>query len=100
MASRHILVWAVSAFAFLVFTLHNAKGQEEAFWGTVLRTSAAGYLIQMDDGKLLYAEWNSGYEDWAVGERVLLSTEDGEGFMFFRDRRSQVDISSYNPSED
>jgi hypothetical protein len=74
------------------------KGQEEAFWGTILRSSAASYVIQMDDGKVLYAEWNSGYEDWAVGERVLLSTEGG--FIFFGDRRSQVDISSYNPSAD
>jgi hypothetical protein len=76
------------------------KGQEEAFWGTVLRTSAASYVVQMDDGRLLYAEWNSGDEDWSVGERVLFSTESGEGFMFFGTRRSQVDVSSYNPSED
>ena len=76
------------------------KGQEEAFGGTVLRTSAASYVVQMDDGKLLYAEWNSGDEDWSVGERVLLSTESGEGFMIFGTRRCQVDVSSYNPSED
>jgi len=50
------------------------------------------------DGKLLYAEWNSGYEDWLVGDRVFLSTESGEGFMFYGNKRTQVDVSFYNPS--
>jgi hypothetical protein len=52
----------------------------------------------MADGKLLYAEWNSGYEDWLVGDRVFLSTESGEGFMFYGNKRTQVDVSFYNPS--
>ncbi len=52
----------------------------------------------MADGKLLYAEWNSGYEDWLVGDSVFLSTESGEGFMFYGDKRSQVDVFFYNPS--
>ena len=91
---------AVSTFAFVVFNVDNVMGQEEAFWGTVLRASAASYVLQMDDGKTLYAEWNSGYEDWSAGERVLLSTESGEGFMFLGNTRSQVDVSYYNPSED
>jgi hypothetical protein len=52
----------------------------------------------MDDGKLLFAEWNSGFEDWSIGDSVFLSTENGEGFMFDEGRRSQVDVSSYNPA--
>ena len=88
------------AFAFAVVCSDNVKAEEEeAFLGTILRTSAANYVLQMDDGKVLYAEWHSGYEDWLVGDRVALSTEGGEGFMFFGPRRSQVDVFFYNPSE-
>ena len=53
----------------------------------------------MDDGKLLDAEWNSGYDDWSAGDRVMLTTESGEGFMFYGDERTQVDVFAYNPSE-
>jgi hypothetical protein len=90
---------AILAFAFVALWSRNMKAQEEAFLGTVVRTSAASYVLQMDDGKLLYAAWNSGYEDWAIGDSVLLSTESGEGFMFYGDKRSQVDVSFYNPAE-
>ena len=85
-------------FAFVALCSDNMKAQEGAFWGTVVRTSAASYVLQMGDGNLLYAEWNSGYEDWSNGDSVFLSTESGEGFMFYGDRRSQVDVSSYNPA--
>ena len=97
---KRIQTSIILACAFVALWPHNIKAQEGAFLGTVVRTSAASYVLQMDDGNLLYAEWNSGYEDWSVGERVLLSTESGEGFMFFGDTRSQVDVSFYNPSED
>jgi hypothetical protein len=97
---RRIQVLIVSAFAFVVLCADSVKAQEEAFLGTVLRTSAASYVLQMDDGKMLYCEWHSGYEDWSVGERVALSTESGEGFMFSEAHRSQVDVSFYNPAED
>ena len=85
-------------FAFVALCSDNMKAQEGAFLGTVVRTSAASYVLQMGDGNLLYAEWNSGYEDWSNGDSVFLSTESGEGFMFYGDRRSQVDVSFYNPS--
>jgi len=84
--------------AFVVLCPQNVKADEGAFFGTVIRTSAASYVLQMADGKLLYAEWNSGYEDWLVGDRVFLSTESGEGFMFYGNKRTQVDVSFYNPS--
>ena len=53
----------------------------------------------MDDGKLLDAKWTSGDEDWSVGDRVILTTENGEGFMSNGDRRTEVDVSLYDPSE-
>jgi hypothetical protein len=53
----------------------------------------------MDDGKLLDAEWTSGEEDWSIGDRVMLTTESGGGFMFNGERRTQVDVFSYDPSE-
>jgi hypothetical protein len=95
---KRIQNWIILAFAFVALCSHNMKAQEGAFLGTVVRTSAASYVLQMDDGKLLFAEWNSGFEDWSIGDSVFLSTESGEGFMFYGDRRSQVDVSSYNPA--
>ena len=97
---KRIQISIVLTFAFVALWPHNMKAQEGAFLGTVVRTSAASYVLRMDDGQLLYAEWNSGYEDWSNGDSVFLSTESGEGFMFYEDRRSQVDVSSYNPAED
>ncbi len=88
----------VFAFVFVALCPHNVKADEGAFLGAIIRTSAASYVLQMADGKLLYAEWNSGYEDWSAGDRVFLSTESGEGFMFYGDKRAQVDVSFYNPS--
>jgi hypothetical protein len=96
---KRIQTSIILACAFVALWPHNIKAQEGAFLGTVVRTSAASYVLQMDDGNLLYAEWNSGYEDWSNGDSVFLSTESGEGFMFYGDRRSQVDVSSYNPAE-
>ena len=65
----------------------------------VLDNLAAAYVVQMDDGKLLDVEWNSGYDDWSPGDRVMVTTESGEGFMFNEDERTQVDVFPYNPSE-
>jgi hypothetical protein len=75
------------------------KADEEGYRGTVLRNLAATYVVQLDDGKLLYVEWNSGYDDWSAGDRVMLTTESGEGFMFNEEERTQVDVFPYNPSE-
>lgn len=95
---KHIRISIVLSFAFVALCPDKIKADEGAFLGAVIRTSAASYVLQMADGKLLYAEWNSGYEDWLVGDSVFLSTESGEGFMFYGDKRTQVDVFFYNPS--
>ena len=53
----------------------------------------------MDDGKILNAEWESGYDQWSIGERIILTTENGSGIMFFENTRTQVAVFRYNPSE-
>jgi hypothetical protein len=53
----------------------------------------------MDDGKILNAEWESGYDQWSIGERIILTTENGSGVMFFENTRTQVAVFRYNPSE-
>jgi hypothetical protein len=98
-ALKRILISDVLAFGLLAFCQTNLKADEGSYWGTVLRNLAATYVVRMDDGKLLDAEWNSGYDDWSAGDRVILTTESGEGFMFYGDKRTQVDVFPYNPSE-
>ena len=81
------------------FCQTNAKAQEGGFWGTVLQNNAASYVVRTDDGWLLDAEWDSGYDDWSPGNRVILTTDEGEGYMFDENNRTQVDVFPYNPSE-
>jgi hypothetical protein len=50
-------------------------------------------------GRLLNAEWESGYAHWSIGERIILTTEDGSGIMFFEDKRSEVAVFPYDSSE-
>ena len=95
---KGIPILIIFVLAFVALCPQNIKADEGAFLGTIVRTSAASYVLQMADGKVLYAEWNSGYEDWLAGDRAFLSTESGEGFMFYGDKRTQVDVSFYNPS--
>ena len=68
-------------------------------WGTIVRNPPANYVVRMDDGKILNAEWESGYDQWSIGERVILTTENGSGIMFFANTRTQVAVFRYNPSE-
>jgi hypothetical protein len=96
---KPILILIVLAFSLLAFCQTNMKADEGGYWGTVLRNLAATYVVRMDDGKLLDVEWNSGYDDWSTGDRVMLTTESGEGFMFNEDERTQVDVFPYDPSE-
>ena len=56
-----ILFLAVTCFGFFCQT--NTKAQEGGFWGTVLQNNAASYVVRTDDGWLLDAEWDSGYDD-------------------------------------
>ena len=44
-------------------------------------------------------DYVGGYDDWLAGDRVMLTTESGEGFMFNEDRRTEVDVFLYNASE-
>jgi len=53
----------------------------------------------MDGGKILNAEWESGYDQWSIGQRIILTTESGSGIMFFENQRTQVAVFPYNPAE-
>ena len=64
-----------------------------------VRNPPANYVVRMDDGKILNAEWKSGYDQWSTGERIILTTENGSGIMFFENTRTQVAVFRYNPSE-
>jgi hypothetical protein len=73
--------------------------QEERYWGTIIRHPPANYVLRMDDGKILNAEWESGYDQWSIGQRIILTTENGSGIMFFENQRTQVAVFPYNPAE-
>jgi hypothetical protein len=45
------------------------------------------------------AEWESGYGQWSIGQRVILTTENGSGIMFFENKQTQADVFPYYPSE-
>jgi hypothetical protein len=75
------------------------KGDDGGYLGTVIDNLAATYVVQMDDGRLLDAEWDSGYDDWSRGDRVILTTESGKGYMYDEDRRTEVDVFPYNPAD-
>ena len=88
----------LSLVCFSLFSL-KAKAQEEMYWGTIVRNPPGNYVVPMDDGKILNAEWESGYDQWSIGERVILTTENDSGIMFFEERRTQVAVFPYDPSE-
>ena len=67
------------------------------FWATVIQNNAATYIVRTDNGYLLDVEWESGSDDWHPGERVILTTGSGEGYMFNSNNRTQVDVFPYNP---
>jgi hypothetical protein len=96
LAMKRILIPIFFAFAFCPM---RTKAAEGAYWGTVLRDLAATYVVRLDNGRLLDAEWNAGYDDWSSGDRVILTTDEGEGYMFNEANRTQVDIFPYDPSE-
>ena len=83
----------------LSFSSPEAKAQEERYWGTIVRNPPANYVVRMDDGKILNAEWESGCDQWSIGERIILTTENGSGIMFFENTQTQVAVFRYNPSE-
>jgi hypothetical protein len=90
-----IALWLVS----LSFSPLEANAQQERYWGTIIRNPPANYVLRMDDGKILNAEWESGYDQWSIGQRIILTTENGGGIMFFENQRTQVAVFPYNPAE-
>ena len=96
---KHLFTSIVLPFVCLSFFSLKAKAQEVMYWGTIVRTPPANYVVRMDDGKILNAEWESGYDQWSIGERIILTTENGSGIMFFENTRTQVAVFRYNPSE-
>ena len=83
----------------LSFSSHEANGQDQRYWGTIFRNPPANYVLRMDDGKILNAEWESGYDQWSIGERIILTSETGSGIMFFENQRTQVAVFPYDPSQ-
>jgi hypothetical protein len=96
---KRFLISIVLLLVCLSFSSLQANGQEDRYWGTIMRNPPANYVLRMDDGKILNAEWESGYDRWSIGERIILTTEDGSGVMFFNKRRTRVAVFPYNPSQ-
>jgi hypothetical protein len=96
---KPILTSIVLVFVFLPFFPNRMKADEGGYWGTVIQNLAAAYVVQMDDGKMLEVEWDSGYDEWSAGNRVMLTTESGEGYMYNAAERSEVEVFPYDPSE-
>jgi hypothetical protein len=96
---KRFLISIVLLLVCLSFSSLEANGQEQRYWGTIIRGPPANYVLRMDDGKLLNAEWESGYDQWSIGERIILTTENGSGIMFFEKQRTQVAVFPYNPSQ-
>ena len=46
----------------------------------------------MDDGSLLDVKWDSGYDGWSRADRVILTTESGDGYMYNDDVQTEVDV--------
>jgi hypothetical protein len=96
---KRLLISIVLLLVCLSFSSLEANDQEEMYWGTIIRNPPGNYVLRMDDGKVLNADWESGYDQWSIGERIILSTENGSGIMFFENRRTQVAVFPYNPSQ-
>ena len=69
MAFKRILI---PIFFALAFCRTSTKADDGGYWGTVLQVDTANYTVQLDDGSLLDVEWDSSYDDWVRGDRVIL----------------------------
>lgn len=96
---KQVFISIVLSLVCLGFSSSEANAQEETYWGTIVGNPPANYVVRMDDGKVLNAEWESGYDQWSIGERIILTTENGSGIMFFENQQTQVTVFRYNPSE-
>ena len=95
---KRLLISIVLLLVGLSFSSLEADLQDERYRSTIIRNPPANYVLRMDDGKILNADWESGYDQWSIGERVILTTESGSGIMFFENRRTQVAVFPYDPS--
>jgi hypothetical protein len=89
----------IPLFLALAFCPTSTKADDGGYLGTVLENGAANYVVQMDDGSLLDVEWDSGYDGWSRGDRVILTTESGDGYMYNDDVQTEVDVFPYNPAD-
>ena len=89
----------IPLFLALAFCPTSTKADDGGYLGTVLENGAANYVVQMDDGSLLDVEWDSGYDGWSRGDRVVLTTESGDGYMYNDDVQTEVDVFPYNPAD-
>jgi hypothetical protein len=96
---KPILTSIVLALALVPFFPTQMKADEGGYGGTVIQNLAAAYVVQMDDGKMLEVDWDSGYDEWSAGNRVMLKTESGEGCMYNAAERTEVEVFPYDPSE-
>jgi hypothetical protein len=96
LALKRILI---PIFFALAFWSTSTKAEDEGYLGTVLENGAATYVVRMDDGRLLDVEWDSGYDDWSRGDRVILTTESGGGYMYSDSGQTEVDVFPYNPAD-
>jgi hypothetical protein len=96
MAFKRILI---PIFFVLAFCPTSTKADEGGYLGTVLQIGTANYVVQMDDGSLLDVEWDSGYDGWVRGDRVILTTESGGGYMYSESGQTEVDVFPYNPAD-
>lgn len=96
---KHPFISIVLSLVYLSVSPLKAKAQEEMYWGTIVRNPPGNFVVRMDDGKVLNAEWESGYDQWSIGERVIITTENGSGIMFSEGRRTQAAVFPYDPSE-
>ena len=99
LALKPVLILIVLAFTLFALCPTNMKADEGGYLGTVLRNLAATYVVRMDDGRLLDVEWDSGYDDWSRGDRVILTTESGGGYMYSDSGQTEVDVFPYNPAD-
>jgi hypothetical protein len=96
LALKRILI---PIFFALAFPPTSTEADDGGYLGTVLEIGAANYVVQMDDGSLLDVEWDSGYDDWSRGDRVILTTESGGGYMYSDSGQTEVDVFPYNPAD-